>query len=83
LQALPVGWVGERVEHSVTMSPNPTSLPPIEIVTSWVSAVRASSCGGLVPSGTLCGPVMFSVVAALQLTSRNSATPSDCATTDG
>jgi hypothetical protein len=65
------------------MSMKPMSLPPIEIVTSSVSDESASTCGGFSPSVTFCGPVMFSVVAPLQLTSRNSATSSRSATTEG
>ncbi len=48
------------------------SLPPIVTVTSAVSAVRRSNCGGFGPGETSCGAVMSSVVAPLQLASRNS-----------
>ncbi len=63
-----------------TISENPMSLPPMPIVTSWVSAARLSNCGGFGPGLTPWGMVMSSVSAPLQLGSRNSLTPSAAAT---
>ena len=48
----------------------PPSLPPIVIVTSWVSLLRASSCGG---TPKYCDSKKSPVSAAPQVTSRSRA----------
>ena len=58
-------------------------LPPICSVTSVVPGDSALSCGGLLPSGTDSGLVMFVVSAPWQLTSVNEVGPMAAATRCG
>jgi len=83
-QAVPVGASRPSCTHFTATVTSPTSLPPMPSVTSPVSAVRASSCGGFVPRITGCGAVKSCVVAAAeQLTSRNRAAAVAVLTSEG
>jgi len=71
-----LSWHGEPCGLSDTQScaieENPMSLPPISSVTSAVSAVSESNCGGFGPGVTFCGAVMSPVLAPLHVGSANS-----------
>jgi hypothetical protein len=74
-------WNGSTLTQLSATPMRPVSLPPIVIVTSVVSALSASSCGGAGGRSSPrklsdCGEVRSRVSAPLQVTSRSVVTPS-------